>query len=105
MTSRKVCAVGGARASYLLIFNRPVSWTKNVHIMNWLALEVGLESGNENVRRYVNMQCIKENSTVRISRKDKKSPPKVIFRYGSQDKQIRKFLATRRFLLWFLNRR
>jgi hypothetical protein len=69
--------------------------------MNWVALE----SGNENLQRYVRMQCIKETSTVRISKKNKKHVPKVVFRYGAQDKQIKKFLETRKLLLDFLKGR
>lgn len=68
--------------------------------MNWVALE----SGNDNLQRYVRMQCIKETSTVRISGKNKKPVPKVVFRYGSQDKQIKKHLETRKLLLNFLRR-
>jgi hypothetical protein len=73
----------------------------NVRIMNWVALE----SGNENLQRYVRMQCIKETSTVRISRKGKKPVPKVVFCYGLQDKQVRNFLETRKLLLNFLRGR
>jgi hypothetical protein len=83
------------KGSYLVIFNRPVDWNKNVHVMNWVALE----SGNENLQKYVRMQCIKETSTVRISNKGKKPIPKIVFRYGLQDKQIKKFLETRKFIL------
>lgn len=86
------------KGSYLVVFNRPVDWSKNVHVMNW----VSLESGNENLQRYVRMQCIKETSTVRISAKGKKPIPKIVFHYGFQDKQIRKFLETRKLLLSFL---
>jgi hypothetical protein len=55
--------------------------------------------------RALRMQCIKQTSTVRISRKDKKPFPKVVFRYGVQDKQINKFLETRRLILNFLKKR
>lgn len=93
------------KASYLLIFNRPVEWIKNVKIMNWIAHEVYLESGNEDVQRYVTMQCIKETSTVRISRKGKKPIPKVVFRFGLQDKMIRKYFGNRRLILKFLRKK
>lgn len=88
------------KGSYLVIFNRPVSWSLNVHIMNWVVLE----SGNENLQKYVRMQCIKETSTLRISRKGKRPIPKIAFRYGLQDKQIKKFLETRKLVLAFLAR-
>ena len=89
------------KGSYLVIFNRPVDWSKNVHVMNW----VSLESGNENLQKYVRMQCIKETSTVRISAKGKKPIPKIVFRCGLQDKQVKKFLDNRKFVLNFLRGR
>jgi hypothetical protein len=89
------------KGSYLVIFNRPVDWSFNVHIMNWVALE----SESVNLQKYVRMQCIKETSTVRISAKGKKPIPKIVFRYGLQDKQVKKFLETRRLLLSFLRGR
>jgi hypothetical protein len=69
--------------------------------MNWVALE----SGNLNLQSYVRMQCIKETSTVRISRKGRKPVPKVIFSYGVQDKQIKNFLDTRKLVLSLLRKR
>ena len=72
-----------------------------LHIMNWVARL----SENKNLQNYVEMQCIKETSTVRISRKNKKPVPKVVFRYGVQDKQIKKHLETRKLMLSFLRKR
>jgi hypothetical protein len=69
--------------------------------MNWLTLE----SGNEGLKKWVIMQCIKESSTLRISNKGKKPIPKIIFRFGLQDKQIKKFLETRKLILSFLRKR
>ena len=83
------------KGNYLVIFNRVVNWNTNVKVMNW----VGLESGNPNLKKYVTMQCIKKTSTVRISYKGDKKPPKVIFRFGNQDKQIKQFLETRKITL------
>jgi hypothetical protein len=89
--------------SYLVVFDRPVRWKTNVRIMNWVALL----SGNPDLQRYVRMQCIKETSTARISVKKGKRVkpiPKVVFRFGRQDRQIKKFLKTRRFILDSLKR-
>ena len=86
------------KGSYLVIFDRPVRWATNVKIMNWVALE----SGNENLRRYVRMQCIKQTSTVRISvKKGKRDKPVpiLVFRFGRQDRQVKTFLETRKFIL------
>lgn len=88
------------KASYLVVFNRKVKWDLNVRIMNWVALE----SGNEGLRNYVRMQCIKRSSTVRVSPKQNKPYPRIVYRYGKQDGQVAKFLETRRFVLGFLKK-
>jgi hypothetical protein len=41
------------------------------------------------------MQGIKESSTLRIGNKKDKPPPKIIYLFGSQDKQISEFLEKR----------
>jgi hypothetical protein len=81
-----------------VVFDRPVDWTRNVHIMNWVALE----SGNENLKRWVTMQCIKETSTLRYSKKGNKPIPKVVFRFGSQNRMIRRLLKLEDLYLNFL---
>ena len=86
------------KGSYHVVFDKPVKWSMNVHIMDWAALE----SGNENLKKWAIMQGIKESSTLRVSVKGKKPAPKIVFRFGSQDRQVKKFLETRRFLLDFL---
>jgi hypothetical protein len=77
---------------YHVVFNRPVSWTENMHIIAW----VSLESNIEKLVRYLQMQCIKESSTLRISSKKGKPSPRIIKRFGKQDKEIRNFLKYRR---------
>jgi hypothetical protein len=77
------------------VFDRPVRWEQDLRILNWLALE----SGNEGLRRYATMQAIKRTSTLRIGFKGKKSPPRIVFRFGSQDHQIAIYLDVRRFIL------
>lgn len=83
------------KRNYLAVFDRPVSWAKNCHIINWIALE----SGSEDLKKWVTMQCIKESSTLRLSPKIDKPIPKVVFCYGSQDRQIKRFLETRELVL------
>jgi len=81
--------------NYLVAFDRPVSWIKNVHIINWIALE----SGSVDLQKWVTMQCIKESSTLRFSPKIDKPSPKIVYRYGSQNNQIKELLETRRIIL------
>jgi hypothetical protein len=86
------------KGSYLVVFNRPVRWATNVKIMNWVALE----SGNADLQRYVRMQCIKKSSAMRVSVKKGKRDkpvPRIVFRFGKQDRQVNKFLESRKFIL------
>jgi len=81
-----------------VVFDRPVRWETNVKVMNWVALE----SRNADLQRYVSMQCSKKSSTVRVSVKKGKRDkpiPRIMFKFGKQDRQIKKFLETRRLVL------
>jgi hypothetical protein len=98
---RKGKVYGFKKGSYHVVFNVPVDWSKNCHIRAWIALE----SGNENLIKYSIMQDIKERTTLRDSAKGKKSVPKIVFRYGFQDKQVKNFLETKKFILDFLSGR
>jgi hypothetical protein len=62
--------------------------------MNWIALQ----TKDMNQIRYVQMQCIKKSSTVRVSKKGDKPIPEIVFAYGSQNGQIFKFLETMNFV-------
>jgi hypothetical protein len=77
---------------YHVVFDRSVSWKRNLHIVAWVALE----SKNEKLKKYLIMQCIKESSTLRVSRKKEKLSPRIVFHYGKQGKAIRNFLAWRK---------
>jgi len=77
--------------NYHVVFNRAVSWKRNIHIMNWVALE----SHNEKMKDYALMQGIKESSTLRVSPKRMKRSPRIVYRYGMQEDQIRSFLCHR----------
>jgi hypothetical protein len=83
-----------------MVFDRGVSWSKNMGIVAWVAVC----SRNSKLKDWLAMQCIKGSSTLRISSKDKKPAPKVVFRFGKQDRQVKKFLETRKFILNFLKR-
>lgn len=80
-----------SKFSYHVVFDLPVSWELNIHIMCWVSVESQLGK----LRDYVLMQGIKESSTLRIGSKSEKPPPKIIYRYGIQDKQIVEFLLKR----------
>jgi len=59
---------------------------------------VSIWSHVEGLKDYVLMQIAKGSCTLRIRGKGKGSP-KPVYRCGSQDGQIQKFLDTRRFVL------
>lgn len=78
--------------SYHVLFDRKVSWRKNVRIMAWICLI----SQNAELIKWFIMQCIEESSTLRISPKEDKKTPRIVYRYGSQNKEIREFLKYRK---------
>ena len=81
-----------SKNSYHIVFNRKVSWKKNMKIVAW----VSLLSHNLKLLKWFVMQCIKESSTLRVSPKKQKPSPRIVFRYGKQEKQIQTFLQYRR---------
>ena len=74
--------------SYHVVFNRAVSWSENSRIMAW----IGQLSGHEKLQAYHRMQCIKESSTLRVSSKNGKPAPVIVYREGKQDGEIAIFL-------------
>jgi len=80
--------------SYHVVFNRSVSWTENLHIVAWVALE----SHNKGLQRYLMMQCIKESSTLRLGCKGIKGYPKIAFRWGRKDEEIANYLRYRKLI-------
>ena len=77
--------------SYHVVFNRPVLWSENMRIVAW----VSLLFRSEKLKTYFLMQCIKESSTLRVSSKGEKPSPRIVFRFGKQDKQVKEFLFYR----------
>jgi hypothetical protein len=72
----------------------------------WIVAWVTLLSHNQGLLKWFLMQCIKQGSTLKVSPKGDKPPPRVVFRYGRQEKQIRSFLSFRKLInniLWNLN--
>lgn len=84
-----------SRNNYHVLFDRSVSWTKNLHIVAWVAQQ----TKNKNLTGWLLFQCIKESSTLRVGMKGRKHPPKIIFRHGSQAGEIRNYLTYRRLIL------
>jgi hypothetical protein len=79
---------------YHVVFNRTVTWSENLRIVAW----VSLVAHNMSLLKWLQMQCIKQSSTLRVSRKSVKPAPRIVFRYGRDDAQIHQFLRYRRML-------
>jgi len=77
--------------NYHVIFNRKVSWKENMHIVAW----VGLLCNNPMLEKWFLMQCIKEGSTLRVSPKREKPSPRIVFRHGKEEDQVKNFLKYR----------
>ena len=77
---------------YHVIFNHMVDWAENMSIVAW----VSLQSNNQNMLRYLRMQCIKKSSTLRVGPKGEKIPPRIVYSEGKEDEQISFFLKHRR---------
>ena len=76
-----------SKSNYHVVFDRTVSWKENMKIVAW----VSLLSHNMKLLKWFVMQCIKEGSTLRVSPKRNKPSPRVVYRYGKQDKEIKIF--------------
>ena len=86
--------------SYHTVFNRVVSEKELNGILAWLCL---FTKDNKLITWFL-LQNIKGTYTLRHGFKCKKSYPKIVYRFGNQDKQIAKFLANRNFILKFLEK-
>lgn len=85
---------------YHVVFNRKVSWSENMKVVAW----VSLQSRILKLEKWFLMQCIKEESTLRVSPKRQKLSPRIVFRYGKQDGEIEEFLCYRRRIKRFVRR-
>ena len=83
-----------SESSYHVVFNRTVSWLENVKIMAWIAMESQIAK----LKDYSLMQCIKMSSTLRVSPKKEKQPPRIVYRHGKQDGEIENYLLYRRLI-------
>jgi len=72
-----------------VVFNRRVSWSENLSIVGWVVLM----THHRSLQMWHLMQCIKQSMTLRVSPKGDKPSPRIVYREGSQDGQIRSFLC------------
>lgn len=86
--------------NYHVVFDRRVTWSENMRVVAWISLL----SRNKMLERWFIMQCIKKGPTLRISQKNDKPPPRIVFRHGRQRHQIRQFLIHRNLVRNIINR-
>jgi len=79
---------------YHVVFDRVVAWAQNVRIVAWVALL----SHNKGLARWLPMQCIKGCSTLRVSSKREKLPPRIVCRHGKLDRNVENFLKYRKMI-------
>jgi len=71
-----------------------------MRIVAWVCLL----SHRMKTERWFLMQCIKQASTLRVSAKKEKPSPRIVFRYGKEDKEIKGFLEYRRLIKRFVRK-
>ena len=85
---------------YHVVFDRKVTWSMNVKIMGWACLL----TKHKGLTGWFILQCIKQGSTLRVSPKKEKPAPRMVYRQGQQDEQVRDFLNCRKLLRTILSR-
>jgi len=84
--------------SFHTVFNRPVTHLELNSILAWLCL---FTKDTKLITWYL-LQNIKGTYTLRLGFKGKKKPPKIVYRFGNQHRQIAKYLSRYDFALNFL---
>jgi hypothetical protein len=88
-----------SKDSYHVVFDKPVSWVRNVAIVAWVCLM----AKHRKLTEWLIMQCIKQASTLRLSPKKEKQSPRMVYRRGKQSQQIRNFLHYRKLVQTMLH--
>ena len=83
--------------NYHVVYDRSISWAKNMSVV----AQTCLETKSEGMIKWFLLKCRKQESTLRIGSKEEKAPPRVVFRDGKQDGEIRNYLSSREKILSF----
>lgn len=81
-----------SKRHYHIVCNKSVSWLENLNVIAWACL---LTHKTE-LMKYLVMQILKSSSTLRIGKQGDKPAPRIVFRFGKQDNEIRNYLKWRR---------
>ena len=82
-----------SRNCYHAVFDRNVVWGENVAIMAKVSLMLRFK--NPKVLKWFLMQCIKGSSTLRVTPKNEKPSPRIVYTFGEQNHAITNFLKER----------
>jgi hypothetical protein len=81
-----------SKRHYHVIFNRTVTWAECIIVVAWACL---LTHSIE-LMQWLVMQILKGSCTLRIGKEGEKPSPRIVFRFGKQDKEIESYLKWRR---------
>lgn len=81
-----------SKKHYHIVYNESVSWLENLTVIAWACL---LTHKTE-LMKYLVMQILKGSSTLRIGKRGDKPAPRIVFRFGKQDNEIKTYLKWRR---------
>ncbi|MHA1974139.1 MAG: hypothetical protein ACTSW1_14165 [Candidatus Hodarchaeales archaeon] len=93
------CVLRSSENCYHVIFDRTVDWSTNVSVMAWVCLQ----SKNPSLTKWFKMQGIKEGSTLRISTKQEKPAPALVYKKGSQCNEIQEYWELRHVIEKYLD--
>lgn len=79
---------------YHVVFDARVSWRENLCVVGWVAIC----SRNKELLTWLAMQCVKGTSTLRVAPKGYEPAPRIVFRCGEQDHQVKVFLKYRKLI-------
>ena len=84
-----------SKRHYHAVFDRHVDWAENTKYIGYACLW----THRIELLKWVVMQLVKGCSTIRVSNKGAKKPPRIVYRSGSQNNRIKHFLDERKLLL------
>lgn len=83
-----------SQGNYHVVFDRKVSWIENMSIV----ASIAIQTKHEGLKKWFLLQCRKKASTLRVGPKGEKTSPRIVYREGNEDTQLKEYLETRNFL-------
>jgi hypothetical protein len=89
-----------SKGCYHVVFNKKVTWAENMRIVAYVVINSKCRS----LQKWFNLQCRKMESTLRVSPKGNKPSPRIVYREGKEDDQIREFLDFRKIIKYIMRK-